>query len=140
MRIKHLKSKRIDAFTLIEVMVACGIFFMAMFAILGVLSQCVRAVGSLQKDAPTAASVAAQAMANEKWEEGSDSGDFGAFYPDYTWDTITNYLPEITAGQDAAQPPVFELQIFVKHKGELSSALRIIHYSPGSPSKSGHRL
>ena len=132
--------KKTVAFTLIEVMVACGIFFMAMVAILGVLSQCVRAVGSLRKDAPTAASVATQAMANDKWEEGSDSGDWGPFYPDYTWETITNYLPEITPGKDAAQPPIYELQIFVKYKGQLTSALRIVHYSTGSPTKTGRSL
>ncbi|MGZ5566847.1 MAG: hypothetical protein ACXWKG_07520, partial [Limisphaerales bacterium] len=65
-----LKAKGTRAFTLIEVVVAVGVFFMAMFAILGVMSQCIRAVGSLQKDSPTAGMVAAMAMGNEKWEEG----------------------------------------------------------------------
>ena len=140
MNLKRFKAKVTDAFTLIEVMVACGIFFMAMFAILGVLSQCVRAVGSLRKDSPTAGMVAAMAMANDKWEEGSDSGDFGNFYPDYTWETQTNLYQGIEAGQDGAQPPFFELDIIVKHKGDVASALSILHYSPGSPVKMGHKL
>ena len=128
MKIKQLKNKTAVAFTLVEVMVACGIFFMAMFALLGVLSQCVRAVGSLRKDAPTAGMVAGMAMANERWEEGSDSGDFGNFYPDYTWETQTNLFDGIQPGQDGAQPPFFKLDIVVKHKGELASALSILHY------------
>jgi type II secretory pathway pseudopilin PulG len=134
------RSAKCLAFTLVEVVVAVGIFFMAMFAILGVLSQCVRSVSSLQKDSPTAGMVAAMAMANTKWEEGSDSGDFGDFYPDYTWETQTNLDDEIQPGQDGAQPPVFKLQIIVKRKGELSSALEIVHYSPDSPVKSGHKF
>lgn len=140
MRIKQLKAKKGYAFTLVEVMIACGIFFMAMFAILGVLSQCIRAVGSLRKDSPTAGMVAAMAMANDKWEEGSDSGDFGDFYPDYTWETQTNLYEGIQPGQDGAQPPFYELDIIVKHKGELASTLSLLHYSPNSPVRSGHKL
>lgn len=132
-----LKAKRTRAFTLIEVVVAVGVFFMAMFAILAVMSQCIRAVGSLQKDSPTAGMVAALAMANDKWEEGTDSGDFGDFYPDYTWETTTNRWEGITPGEDGNQPPVFNLEIIVKHKGQLASALQILHYSPNSPVKSG---
>jgi len=139
MKIQHreFKATELNAFTLIEVVVAVGIFFMAMFAILGVMSQCIRAVGSLQKDSPTAGMVAAQAMANDKWDEGSDSGDFGDFYPDYSWETSTNRYNGITPGDDGNQPPVFELDIIVRHKGELASALSILHYSPNSPVKSG---
>lgn len=135
-RLQTLKAKRRAAFTLIEVVVAVGVFFMAMFAILGVMSQCIRAVSSLQKDSPTAGMVAAQAMANDKWEEGSDSGDFGDFYPDYTWETTTNRYEGITPGEDGNQPPLFELDIIVRHKGQLASALSVLHYSPNSPTKS----
>ncbi len=132
-----LRAKGTRAFTLIEVVVAVGVFFMAMFAILGVMSQCIRAVGSLQKDSPTAGMVAAMATSVDKWEEGSDSGDFGDFYPDYTWETTTNRFTGITPGDDGNQPPVFELDIIVKHKGEVASALSVLHYSPNSPMKSG---
>ncbi len=125
------------AFTLVEVVIAVGIFFMAMFAILGVLSQCIRSVRSLQMDSPTAGMVAAMAMANPKWEEGSDSGDFGDFYPDYTWETQTNLYEGITPGEDGNQPPVFELDIIIKHKGAVASALSVLHYSPDSPLKAG---
>lgn len=138
--VKALKARGSHAFTLVEVMVACGVFFMAMFAILGVLSQCVRAVGSLQKDSPTAGMVAAMAMGNEKWDEGSDSGDFGDFYPDYTWETQTNLYSGIVAGQDGSQPPFYELDIIVKHKGDVTSALSVLHYSPSSPVKMGHKF
>ncbi|MGZ5569272.1 MAG: hypothetical protein ACXWKG_19855, partial [Limisphaerales bacterium] len=93
--------------------------------------------GSLQKDSPTAGMVAAMAMGNEKWEEGSDSGDFGDFYPDYTWETSTNVYSDIQPGDDGKQPPVFRLDIMVKHKGQLASALSVLHYSPNSPVRGG---
>jgi hypothetical protein len=132
-----LIPKQTLAFTLIEVVVACGVFFMAMFAILGVLSHCLRAVSSLQKDSPTAGMVAAMAMANPKWEEGSDSGDFGDFYPDYSWETRTNIYEGITPGQDGNEPPVYELDITVKHKGDIASALSVIRYVADSPVRGG---
>jgi hypothetical protein len=132
-------GRKAIAFTLVEVVIAVGIFFMAMFAILGVLSQCIRSVRSLQKDSPTAGMVAAMAMVNPKWEEGSDSGDFGDFYPDYTWETQTNVYEGITPGEDGNQPPMFELDIIVKYKGSVASALSVLHYSPDSPIKGGGR-
>ncbi|HWF19190.1 MAG TPA: hypothetical protein VG754_07980 [Verrucomicrobiae bacterium] len=136
-QIQKLNAKGTRAFTLVEVVVAVAVFFMAMFAILGVMSQCIRAVSSLQKDSPTAGMVAAMAMANDKWEEGTDSGDFGDFYPDYTWETQTNRYEGITPGKDGNQPPFFELDITVKHKRDIVSALSVLHYSPNSPMKSG---
>src|SRR4029077_409507 len=38
----------ISAFTLLEVMIACGIFFIAMFAILGLVSNCLRNARALR--------------------------------------------------------------------------------------------
>ena len=86
----------VPAFTLIEVMIATGIFFMAMFAVLGVWSQSIRAAGSLRNTGPTAGMVAAEFCITNKLERGSDSGGFGDFYADYQWardvECITNEI------------------------------------------------
>jgi ABC-type multidrug transport system permease subunit len=75
------------AFTLIEVMLAITIFFMAMFAILGVLSSGVHAATILRTSGPTAGMVAGQYFVTNQMEEGSDAGDFSdiAGYGGYVW-------------------------------------------------------
>ena len=77
------------AFTLMEVMIAVAIFFMAMFTILSVLSSSLHAASILRNSGPTAGMVAAQLSLTNKLEEGSDSGAFDdvPFYHDmgYRW-------------------------------------------------------
>ena len=43
------KAQDISAFTLLEVMIAIAIFFMAMFSILALVSQCLRGAHSLNE-------------------------------------------------------------------------------------------
>jgi hypothetical protein len=77
----------LDAFTLIEVMIAITIFFMAMFAILGVLGSGVRAATLLRNNGPTAGMVIAQMAATNILTEGSDTGTFREIpiYEGYKW-------------------------------------------------------
>jgi len=77
------------AFTLLEVMVACGIFFMVTFAILGLVAGTLKNARSLQRaevDAGMAAAQVFQTLKTNKYEEGQLSGDFGEAYQDYTWE------------------------------------------------------
>ena len=62
----YLAQAPARAFTLIEVMVAIAIFFMAMFAILGVLSSGVHAATILRTSGPTAGMVAGQYYATNE--------------------------------------------------------------------------
>jgi Tfp pilus assembly protein PilV len=76
------------AFTLIEVMIACGIFFMATFAILALVSTTLRNARALQRgdvDAGMAASQIYQMLKTNRVAELSGSGDFGEAYPDYSY-------------------------------------------------------
>ena len=88
----------IRAFTLIEVMIATTIFFMSMFAILGVLSAGIHAATVLRATGPTAGMVAGYFVVSNKIEEGSLSGNFSdiAGYEHYSWRSeareITNDL------------------------------------------------
>src|SRR5579859_7712152 len=76
-------------FTLIEVMIACGIFFMATFAILALVSTTLRNARALQRgdvDAGMAAAQVYQTLKTNRQAEISGSGNFGENYPDYTYD------------------------------------------------------
>src|SRR5436305_6848915 len=75
------------AFTLMEVMIACGIFFMAMFAILALVSNTLRNARGLQRGEVDAGMVAAQLSKTNRVTEGGDSGDFGDAYPEFSWET-----------------------------------------------------
>src|SRR5258708_2538669 len=73
------------AFTLIEVMIACGIFFMAIFTILALISNVLRNARALQSTTVDAGMVAAQLSMTNKLYEGWETGDFGDAYPGYSW-------------------------------------------------------
>ena len=76
------------AFTLLEVMIALMIFFMAIFAILGTVTRSLGAARSLQQKFPDIDALGAEVimtLKTNKLEEGSIDGDFGDLYPGYTW-------------------------------------------------------
>lgn len=73
------------AFTLLEVMIASGIFFMAIFAILSLVSGNLRNARRLQEPPVDAGMLLADLCQTNKLTEGSDSGDFGELYPGYRW-------------------------------------------------------
>jgi type II secretory pathway pseudopilin PulG len=73
------------AFTLLEVMIASGILFLCLFAILQLLSTSLRGARILQRNTVDAGMLAAELSLTNKLTEGSDSGDFGKIYPDYRW-------------------------------------------------------
>ncbi|HEY3863723.1 MAG TPA: hypothetical protein VGO59_17750 [Verrucomicrobiae bacterium] len=114
------------AFTLIEVMIATAIFFMAMFAILGVLSAGVHAATLLRTNGPTAGMVATYFSVSNKIEEGSLTGDFDdiAGYQGYKW---VSDATEITNG-------LMRMDfVVVDPHGVLCSSLKdVIFYKPDS--------
>jgi hypothetical protein len=113
------------AFTLIEVMVATTIFFMAMFAILGVLSSGIHAASLLRNSGPTAGMVAGYYYVTNKIEEGSDSGDFSdiAGYEGYRW---VSEAEEITNG-------LFQMKfVVIDPNGVQSSILNVFLYNAQS--------
>jgi hypothetical protein len=118
-------------FTLIEVMVATGIFFMAMFAILGVLSSGIHAATLLRSSGPTAGMIAARLYVTNSIEEGSDSGDFSdvAGYEKYRWlysvnEVTTNGLYHVEIG-------------VVDANGNQSSHLDLLLYKTGGGNRLG---
>jgi Tfp pilus assembly protein PilV len=121
------RRARQAAFTLMEVMIAVGIFFMAMFTVLGVLSACLHAASILRSSGPTAGMVAAQLSSlTNKLEEGSDSGTFGdiPIYEGYRWVSQTT---------EAATNGLFQVDIeVINPSGRPDSVLTILLYRPDS--------
>ena len=115
------------AFTLIEVMIATGIFFMAMFAILGVMSQGLRAAGSLKKDGPTAGVELANMATTNKLVPGIYSGDFGDYYPEYKWTYSVDLDPDLTN-------KLFKVVLVITRNGSADpdSAVTTFLYRPAS--------
>jgi len=69
-------SRATRAFSLLEVMIASGIFFMASFAILSLVSQSLRGARALQKP-PVDAGMAASVFAStNRFSEGTFEGEF----------------------------------------------------------------
>jgi hypothetical protein len=77
------------AFTILEVIIACALFFMVSFAILGMVSQGLVGARSLQQKQPDAGLLAAELTLTNQLIEGVESGDFEELYPGvytgYTW-------------------------------------------------------
>jgi len=76
-----------SAFTLLEVMIAAGIFFMAIFAILALVTANIRNAHLLQQQPVDPGMLLADLVQTNKLQEGSDSGDFGELFPGYRWDS-----------------------------------------------------
>jgi hypothetical protein len=125
----HRARRLTTAFTLMEVMIASGIFFMAMFAILALVSSTLRNARGLQHGEVDAGMVAAMLSKTNRVTEGGDSGDFGDSYPDFSWETEsfeaeTNGLwqVDIKVLRRGSQQPVDTMSIWVYSPDSKSSA------------------
>ena len=122
------------AFTLMEVLIASAIFFMALMVILEVVAASLHTARSLQHHTVDAGVLAAQLFATNRVVEGPDSGDFGDLYPDYRWSSDT--YPAGTNG-------LFEVDFQVlRRRGDrgVESKLSLLIYSPNSATGIGARF
>jgi type II secretory pathway pseudopilin PulG len=126
-------SRKVErAFTLLEVMIACAIFFIAVFAILALVANTLRNAQRLRRVEVDAGMVAAQLFKTNRVTEGKDSGNFGDIYPDYTWETdaeeafpFTNGLwqVDITVWKRGRHEPFDQISVWVYSPDSRSSAL-----------------
>ena len=117
------------AFTLLEVMIACGIFFMASFAILALVAGTLRNARALQRGDVDAGMAAAQlypTLRTNRDEFGSASGDFGETYPDCSWETDT---------EEAGTNGLVQVDIVVRRRGQVEPVdkLSILVFDPTLP-------
>ena len=122
-----MKPKPHSAFTLIEVMIAMFIFFMAVFTILGVISNALRNARMLQRKTVDAGMVAAQVTLTNSLTEQLETGDFEEMYPDYDW---TRDIYEVGTNS------LFQVDMIVQRRsggGPVESKMSILLFRPGSP-------
>ena len=120
---RHPVARRPDAssaFSLLEVMIAIGIFFMVAFAVLALVSQCLGQARALQQVRNPIGSLASQTVLTNQLEEGTESGDFEDLFPDYRWtrevyEAGTNGLYEVhlTVTRSGQQKPDSELTLYL---------------------------
>jgi type II secretion system protein I len=121
----------VRAFTLLEVMIALGIFFMCAFAILQLVSSTLRNARALQQNEPDAGMVAAQLSLTNSLPEGSESGDFGKLYPGYRWSWES--YPSPSNG-------LFQVDIAVWHRTgrkNVETRMSVLFFRPNSPATVG---
>ena len=125
-----LPSRRRGGFSLLEVMIAAGIFFIGVFAILGLVSQTLSNARRLQRPQVDASAVLAFYTATNMLEEGTYKGNLGELlgktYRDY------DYLVEIT---EVATNKLFQVEAVVfpyNNRREIISDLSTLAYRPQS--------
>jgi hypothetical protein len=119
------------AFSLMEVMIASGIFFMCIFAILAMVSSVLRNARSLRRTELDAGMVAAKMVGTtNKLSEGTESGDFGNLYPDYSYET---------ASYEAGTNGLWQVDIVVRRRGvpQPVDSMSIYVFSPESSTALG---
>jgi prepilin-type N-terminal cleavage/methylation domain-containing protein len=121
-------------FTLLEVVIAIAIFFIAVFTILDLTSRCLRSARALQHSTVNATSLAAELSLTNRLTEGFESGDFGDLYPGYTWAREISMVS--TNG-------LFEVDFSVLStigKPRIESEMSILLYRPDSMAASVQRV
>ena len=131
---KKLAGRERRAFSLLEVMLAIGIFFIAIFAILGMMSTWLSAARALQDSQVDASDLAAQLVVTNKLEEGSESGDFGDLHPGYQWTRDTTLI-----GTNGLFRVDFRVRSGRK-QWPIDPTLSIMLWRPESPLQSGPRI
>ena len=119
-------NRKVEGFTLLEVMVAMSIIAIAMTAVLSLQSQSI-SLASEAKFSTTAALLAQNKMAETEWgnrlDVPSDSGDFEEDFPGYTWqvkvedvsmdlpENVSNHLKEMTVIISWGEEGVYRYQL-----------------------------
>jgi Tfp pilus assembly protein PilV len=128
-RYRAAKLRGVSAFTLLEVMIALGIFFMCIFAILEVVATNLRGARKLQDQPVDVSLLVADLYQTNKLEEGSDSGDFGDLFPGYKWENQTTLM---------ATNGLFKVEYLVTHPGGTEHSeqrMTVLLWRPESPQK-----
>ena len=122
------------ALTLLEVMLATAFFFMAMFAILALVSGTLRNARALQRTEVDGGLLAAELSLTNRLTEASESGDFGDLYPGRAWRRDV-YLAPV-----APTNGLFQADFTITRKGNadaVESQMSILLFRPDSQSGIG---
>lgn len=130
-----VEHRRPRGFTLIEVMIALGIFFMALFAILALISQLLRNARAFQNKKHVDAEMvhnyflAVTNRVTEGLESGafSDLADFNGEYRDYTWEKETFFYASNGLWQ-------VDYRVINRRLGTVESAVSTLYFDPNTQS------
>jgi Tfp pilus assembly protein PilV len=121
--LRHFRGR---GFSLLEVMIACGIFFTAVFTILSLVSGSLRNARKLRRIEVDAGMVAAQILIRtNRFSEGTESGDFGDVYRDYSWEYECTQVETNGLLQ-------FDISVFKRHNRQPLDSMSIYLFSPDS--------
>ena len=132
-RAGRVAATRRCAFSLLEVMIAAGLFFLAVFAILSLVSQTLNNARRLQRPQVDASPVLAYYSATNILVEGTYSGSLGdllgSAYRDYRW---TASIDEVATNK------LFRVECMIQpyYGNEIISDLTTLMYRPQSPAGS----
>jgi hypothetical protein len=122
------------AFSLLEVMIAIGIFFMGVFAILGLVSSTLGNARRLERPIVDAGPVASELSLTNQLIEGTLSGNLSEFlgkpYQDYQW---TYVIEEVQTNK------LFKVDIILQddaHGRAVVSQISLLLFRPASPAGS----
>ena len=127
----------IRAFSLVEVMVALAIFFMAVFAILGLLSQLLKNSRAFQRKKGADAGMvhAYWSSITNRVTEGLERGEFSDLaefqdqYRDYSWEKDTMFYATNGLWQ-------VDYRVINKRSGRVESSVSTFFYDPNTQSSS----
>ena len=129
MKIRIENRRDQGAFSLMEVMIAIGIFFMCIFVVLSLVSSSLQNARRLQRPMVDAAMIASELSLTNQIVEENQSGDFGKLYPGYTWaadisEVLTNKL--------------FRVDYVVQNSDtkQVVQKMSVLFYRPQSPAGS----
>jgi hypothetical protein len=129
----HRNRKR-SGFSLLEVMIALGIFFIALFTILGLISQLLRNARAFQnKKAADAGMVHAYFLSvTNRVTEGLESGEFSDLaefsnnqYRDLSWEKETTFFASNGLWQ-------VDYRVINRRLGTVESAITTLYFDPNT--------
>lgn len=120
-------ARQLSAFTLIEVMIAIALFFIAIFSILELTSRCLRQARALQQVNVDIGSLASELVLTNRLEEGVANGTFGDMHRDYSWTRTTRMIT--SNGLFQVDFSVF----WINEKRPVESRMSVWLYRPDSP-------
>jgi hypothetical protein len=113
----------------LEVMIAMAVFFIVVFAVLGIVAQSLGAARALQRPQPDFSILASQVVLSNVLEEGFESGDFGELgdeYKGYTWERQI-----VEVGSNG----LFQVDFVIfpsDHRGhQVVESMSVLMYKPG---------
>ena len=113
------------AFSLLEVMIAIGVFFMSTFVILSLVSSVLQNARRLQRPMVDAAMIASELSLTNQLVEINQSGDFGKLYPGYNW---TANITEVQSNK------LFQVDYVVHNDSkQVVQTMSVLFFRPQSP-------